>query len=107
RRPACCPRLRRQQASRRKRHGQLSRESEIFVICVYCFGSVFYEANEPSSTCRLRFKLQVEASTPPYLENNNISECPSPATSTAQAGRSSAPIAHSIICSFLDGFSAV
>src|SRR5256885_16164349 len=29
------------------------------------FGSVFNEANEPSSTCRLRFKLQVEASTPP------------------------------------------
>jgi hypothetical protein len=35
--PACCPRLRRQQASPRKRRGQLSRESEIFVICVYLF----------------------------------------------------------------------
>src|SRR2546421_5243935 len=40
-RPACCPRFRRQQASLRKRHGQLSRESEIFVICVYLFWSGF------------------------------------------------------------------
>jgi site-specific DNA recombinase len=39
--PACCPRFRRQQASLRKRHGQLSRESEIFVICVYLFWSGF------------------------------------------------------------------
>ena len=39
-----------------KRHGQLSRESETFVICVYLFGPVFNEANEPSSTCRLRFQ---------------------------------------------------
>ena len=39
--PACCPRFRRQQASLRKRHGQLSRESEIFVICVYLFWAGF------------------------------------------------------------------
>jgi hypothetical protein len=44
------------------------------VICVYLFGSVFYEANEPSSTCRLRFKPQVEASTPPlhYFSSNRV-----------------------------------
>src|SRR3954454_2800130 len=37
------------------------------------FWSGFCEPNEPSSTCRLRFKLQVEASTPPsrviYFKN--------------------------------------
>jgi hypothetical protein len=33
-----------------------ARESEILVICVYLFGPVFNEANEPSSTCRLRFQ---------------------------------------------------
>ena len=42
--------------STRKRRGQLSRESETFVVCVYLFGPVFNEANEPSSTCRLRFQ---------------------------------------------------
>src|SRR6202022_1353400 len=41
RRPACCPRFLRWQASLRKRRGQLSRESEIFVICVYLFWSGF------------------------------------------------------------------
>jgi hypothetical protein len=45
------------------------------VICVYFFGSVFNEANEPSSTCRLRFKLQVEASTPPKLRTVNLADC--------------------------------
>ena len=40
----------------RQRRGQLSRESETFVVCVYFFGPVFNEANEPSSTCRLRFQ---------------------------------------------------
>ncbi len=72
RRPACCPRFRRQQASHRKRRGQLSRESEIFVICVYLFWSGFYEANEPSSTCRLRFQPQVEASAPPFISPHKI-----------------------------------
>lgn len=36
------------------------------MICVY-FGPDFNEANEPSSTCRLRFKLRVEASAPPFV----------------------------------------
>src|SRR5207302_5753421 len=36
------------------------------------FGPVFNEANEPSSTCRLRFQLQVEASTPPLGEEYNV-----------------------------------
>ena len=31
------------------------------------FGSVFNEANEPSSACRLRFQRWVEASTPPLF----------------------------------------
>jgi len=39
------------------------------VICVYLFWSGFNEANEPSSTCRLCFKLRVETSTPPSKLN--------------------------------------
>ena len=34
-RPACCIRIHPQQASGQTRHGNLGRESEIFVICVY------------------------------------------------------------------------
>jgi len=70
--PACYPRFRRQQASRRKRRGQLSRESETFVVCVYLFGPIFYEANEPSSTCRPRFQRWVEAGAPPFFRLENL-----------------------------------
>lgn len=44
---------------------QLGRESEIFVICIYLFDPIFYEANESSSTCGPGFTLQVETITPP------------------------------------------
>jgi len=44
---------------------QLGRESEIFVICIYLFDPIFYEANESSSTCGLGFTLKVETITPP------------------------------------------
>jgi hypothetical protein len=45
---------------------QLGRESEIFVICIYLFDPIFYEANESSSTCGPGFTLKVETFTPPY-----------------------------------------
>ena len=45
---------------------QLGRESEIFVICIYLFDPIFYEANESSSTCGPSFTLKVETFTPPY-----------------------------------------
>ncbi len=32
----------------------------------------FYEANQASSTCRLRFKPTVETSTPPFSENERL-----------------------------------
>ena len=44
---------------------QLGRESEIFVICIYLFDPIFYEANESSSTCGPGFTLKVETITPP------------------------------------------
>ena len=44
---------------------QLGRESEIFVICIYLFDPIFYEANESSSTCGPGFTLKVETFTPP------------------------------------------
>src|SRR4029453_18363950 len=47
------------------------RERDPGDLRLFFFGSVFYEANEPSSTCRLRFKLQVEASTPPKIPGKN------------------------------------
>src|SRR4051794_426427 len=46
------------------------RERDLGDLRLFLFGSVFNEANEPSSTCRLRFKQQVEASTPP--ENREV-----------------------------------
>ncbi len=35
------------------------------VVSFYLFGSMIYEANEPSSACRLRRTYKVETSTPP------------------------------------------
>jgi len=54
--------------SRRRCHGQLSRESEIFVIVrVYLFAREFNVANQASTTCRLCLESTVETSTPPLL----------------------------------------
>ena len=66
--PACCRRIQPQQASGQTRHGQLSRESEIVSLSSYFFDSIFYEANESSSACRLDLKSKVETSTPPLSE---------------------------------------
>ena len=44
----------------------LGRESQFFVS-FYFFGSMFYEANEPSSACRLWCIFMVETSTPPKV----------------------------------------
>ena len=49
---------------------QLGRESEIFVICIYLFDPIFYEANESSSTCEPGFTLTVETFTPPLTDFN-------------------------------------
>jgi len=35
---------------------QLSRESEIVSLSIYCFDPIFNEANESSSACRLDLK---------------------------------------------------
>ena len=51
-----------------ERRGQLSRESEVFVVVrVYCFAREFNVANQASTTCRLRLELSVETSTPPFF----------------------------------------
>ena len=62
-----------QQASVWPRHGQLSRESEIFVIVrVYFFARRFYVANQASTTCRLCLESTVETSTPPFKESAKL-----------------------------------
>ena len=56
-----------------ERRGQLSRESEVFVVVrVYCFARRFYVANQASTTCRLRLELSVETSTPPFLGGRKV-----------------------------------
>ena len=73
--PACCRRPHRQQASRQERHGQLSREGQLlrgevsfnYVVRSYVLPREFNEANQASSTCRLRLEPTVETSTPPFL----------------------------------------
>ena len=77
-RRACCLRPPAQQASAGERHGQLSRESEIFVIVrVYFFAQVINEANQASSACRLCLEQSVETSTPPKNReaSNVVQEC--------------------------------
>ena len=52
----------------------LGRESEIVSLSSYFFDSIFYEANESSSACRLDLKSQVETSTPPFQGSANIDQ---------------------------------
>src|SRR5215213_8626948 len=49
----------------------LGRESQFFVS-FYFFGSMFYEANEPSSACRLWCIFLVETSTPPKVTKETV-----------------------------------
>src|SRR5207248_7361057 len=75
-RPACCPRFRRQQASLRKRRGQLSRESEIFVICVYLFWSGFLRGQRTILDMPPALQTSSRSQYAPKMESLNIIDTP-------------------------------